>query len=230
MGALGMAFLVVFAPGWTSFGMIGASVLLSHVVVTFYTGALLRRLHETQEELERLATCDALTGLPNRRCFMDRLAGMASLRERPNLAVIYIDLDGFKAVNDSLGHRAGDALLVQVARRPLSATRGSDTVARLGGDEFTVVLDAPRGHDAARIVATRIISSIEQIECIGGVPVKVSASIGLSFVAAGAPVSSATRAEELLRTADEAMYVAKRSGKGRCQLVDLAGLETARAA
>jgi diguanylate cyclase (GGDEF)-like protein len=230
MGALGMAFLLVAAPGWASFGMIGAGVLLSHIVVTLYTGALLRRLHATQDELERLATCDALTGLPNRRFFIERLDDMASRRDCPNIAVIYLDLDGFKAVNDSLGHRAGDELLVQVARRLLSATRGSDTVARLGGDEFTVLLDAPLGPAAAHIVAARIIASIEKIESIGGAPVRVSASIGLSFAAAGAPFASATLAGELLRTADEAMYVAKRSGKGRCHLVDLAGMVLAHAA
>jgi diguanylate cyclase (GGDEF)-like protein len=230
MGALGMAFLLMAAPGWTSFGMIGAGLLLSHIVVTLYTGALLRRLHETQVELERLATCDPLTGLPNRRCFMERLRDMASVPDHPNIAVIYLDLDGFKAVNDSLGHLAGDELLVQVARRLLSATRGSDTVARLGGDEFTVLLDAPLGPDAALVVAARIIASIEKIQFVGGRPVRLSASIGLSFAAAGAPVPNATLAEELLRTADEAMYVAKRSGKGRCQLVDLAGLVLAHAA
>jgi two-component system cell cycle response regulator len=195
-----------------------------------------RLLYKTVAEQGRMqkemALHDALTGLPNRRLLVDRIekAMQHASRGHNMMAVMYLDLDGFKAVNDSLGHRAGDELLVQVARRLLSATRGSDTVARLGGDEFTVLLDAPLGPDAAHIVAARIIASIEKLESIGGVPVRVSASIGLAFAAAGAPVPDATLAEQLLRTADEAMYVAKRSGKGRCQLVDLAGLALAHAA
>ena len=229
MGAIGLAVLITTAPGWMAYGMIGAGVLLSHIVVTIYTGGLLRRLHQTQAELERMATCDVLTGLPNRRFFLERL-DVASAQKRTNIAVIYVDLDGFKAVNDSLGHQAGDELLVQVARRLLSATRGSDTVARLGGDEFTVVLDAPLSSDAARIVAARIIAAIEKIEFVAGQPVLVSASVGLSFAAAGTCVAGETLGEALLRTADEAMYVAKRSGRGRCELVDLTVLELERAA
>lgn len=229
MGTIGLAVLVTRAPGWMSHGMIGVGVLLSHVCVTIYTGALLRKLHGTQAELERMATRDALTGLPNRRFFLERLDSV-STGKRTNIAVIYLDLDGFKAVNDSLGHQAGDELLVQVAGRLLSATRGSDTVARLGGDEFTVLLDAPLSPDAARIVAARIITAIEKIDFVDGQPVRVSASVGLSFAAAGTCVPGEALGDALLRTADEAMYVAKRSGKGRCEAVDLTILQLARAA
>ena len=221
MGAVGIGVLIGDAPGWTTYGMIGAGVLLSHILVTVYTGALLRRLHAQQVELERMATCDVLTGLPNRRFFMERLGQMAKAPDRQNLACIYLDLDGFKSVNDSLGHQAGDELLVQVARRLLSATRGSDTVARLGGDEFTVLLDSPLSAEATHLVATRIIAGVEKIGIADGQSVHISASLGIAYVAAGATVPQATLANELLRLADEAMYAAKRAGKGQFRLVRL---------
>lgn len=230
LGAVGIGFLVINAPGWTSYGMIGAGVLLSHVVVTFYTGVLLRRLHQAQIELERMATCDVLTGLPNRRFFMERLGNMAAAPDREDLACLYLDLDGFKSVNDRCGHKAGDELLNQVGRRVLGCIRSSDLLARLGGDEFTVVLDAPKGPQAAQFVAARIIAAIETIEIVDGHAVKVSASVGISYAAAGTCATNGALSDELLRVADEAMYRAKRSGKGGLQLVELADTRQASAA
>jgi len=224
LGAVGIAVLVSEAPGWTAYGTIGTGVLLSHVIVTVYTGALLRRLHDTQKQLERMATCDVLTGLPNRRFFMERLGHMAAAPDHRDIACLYLDLDGFKAVNDRCGHKIGDELLNQVGRRALGCIRPPDLLARLGGDEFTVVLDGPAGPDAAAAVAARIIAAIESIESVDGNAVRVSASVGISYAVAGAFATHPALADELLRAADEAMYAAKRAGKGRVQLADLADL------
>jgi diguanylate cyclase (GGDEF)-like protein len=218
LGALGIGTLVAAAPGWRAFGMIGAGVLLSHVVVTVYTGALLGRLRRTQDQLERMATSDALTGLPNRRHFMDRLSHMVLAHDRPPMACLYLDLDGFKGVNDRCGHEVGDRLLGRVAEEVVRCIRPADMLARLGGDEFTVVLDGPQSADHAKAVADRIIRAVEAIADVDGHPVDVAVSIGISFIPAGQQVPS----EELLKAADEAMYVAKRSGKGRYRCMDFA--------
>jgi diguanylate cyclase (GGDEF)-like protein len=219
LGAVGIGALVVAAPGWRAYGMIGSGVLLSHVVVTIYTGALLGRLRRTQEQLEKAATSDALTGLPNRRFFMDRLSHMVLAHDRPSMACLYLDLDGFKAVNDRCGHKVGDRLLARVADEVVRCIHPTDMLARLGGDEFTVVLDAPPSADHAKRVADRIIRGVEAIRSVDGHAVDVSVSIGISFIPAG-PLGRRLCSEELLRAADEAMYVAKRSGKGRYRLMD----------
>jgi diguanylate cyclase (GGDEF)-like protein len=222
LGALGISTLILAAPAWRPHAFIGTGVLLSHVVVTIYTGVLLAQLRRTQAQLERMATCDVLTGLPNRRFFMERLAHLvASPAYRP-LACLYLDLDGFKSVNDRCGHRVGDELLTMVGREILACIRPADLLARIGGDEFTVVLDGPADVDEARQVAGRIIAAIEGIAAVYGHPVTVSASVGVSFVPAGGVAGRTVAAEELLRAADDAMYAAKRSGKGRQRLAELA--------
>jgi diguanylate cyclase (GGDEF)-like protein len=215
LGALGIGVLVVAAPGWTSYGTIGVGVLLSHVLVTVYTGVLLRRLHQTQARLAELASCDALTGLPNRRLFLDRLSELTVAPGRPHLACLYLDLDGFKAVNDRCGHNVGDEVLNLVADAVRSCIRSSDTLARLGGDEFTVIVDVA-SLDEARLVAGRIIRAVGAITSVGGHDVDVSVSVGVSFVPADSPEQPVT-AEALLKAADDAMYVAKHSGGGRCR-------------
>ena len=219
LGAAGIGALVVAAPGWGAYGMIGAGVLLSHVVVTIYVGALLGRLRRTQEQLEKAATSDALTGLPNRRFFMDRLSHMVLAHDRASMACLYLDLDGFKGVNDRCGHEVGDRLLARVADEVVRCLHPTDLLARLGGDEFTVVLDGPPSADHAKRVADRIIRGVEAIRSVDGHAVDVSVSIGISFLPAG-PLGRRPCSEALLRAADEAMYVAKRSGKGRCRVVD----------
>ncbi|MGI8508827.1 MAG: putative bifunctional diguanylate cyclase/phosphodiesterase, partial [Gemmatimonadaceae bacterium] len=124
--------------------------------------------------------------------------------------VMFLDLDNFKAVNDSLGHSAGDQLLVTAAERLLNATRGSDTVARFGGDEFAVLLENVREDDEARVVADRINRAIRQPIPIGSDSVTVTVSIGITR-----PHTEEDTADELLRNADVAMYTAKGDGKGR---------------
>jgi diguanylate cyclase (GGDEF)-like protein len=166
-----------------------------------------------QAHLEHLAFHDALTGLPNRALFADRVAH--ALRKRSvdvaPPAVLFVDLDGFKAVNDSAGHAIGDALLVQAARRLQSSVRAGDTVARLGGDEFAALLEEEPGATSAqaRNIAQRILAALTQPYRIGSTEAVVSASIGVAVAFPG------IMPDELLHQADRAMYEAKAAGKGR---------------
>jgi len=167
---------------------------------------MLRSLREQEERLRRAALYDQLTGLPNRALLFDRLsqAGLRTSRHRDHqFALLFIDLDGFKAVNDTLGHAAGDTLLVNVAQRLLGVIRDSDTAARLGGDEFVILLDdiAPTGP---LLILERIQHSFTEPIVINGTSITVGASIGMALSADGF-----TDIEELLKAADEAMYAAK---------------------
>jgi diguanylate cyclase (GGDEF)-like protein/PAS domain S-box-containing protein len=156
---------------------------------------------------------DALTHLPNRALFHDRVvhALARAQREGGGVAVLYLDLDDFKAVNDSLGHAAGDRLLFEVAGRLLNATRGSDTVARLGGDEFAVLLENIRHGDDERVVAERVLTALRRPLILDGTAVVPTGSLG---IARARPDDDA---EMLLRNADTAMYLAKERGKGACE-------------
>jgi diguanylate cyclase (GGDEF)-like protein len=169
------------------------------------------------EEVRHRAMHDPLTGLPNRALALDRLEGALARRRRDGraVAVLLADLDQFKLVNDSMGHQAGDDLLVALAPRLHDAVRPSDTVARLGGDEFLVVceqLDGP--HEAIR-VAERVAQAINQPSVLAAGEHFVSASIGIT-VAERADADPA----DLLRDADAAMYRAKERGRGRYELFD----------
>src|SRR5687767_126083 len=172
--------------------------------------AVRRERHLANQRVAYLAYHDSLTELPNRALFQDRLqqAVMRSHRDDRGLSVLLIDLDGFKEVNDALGHHAGDLVLQEVARRLRGALRTSDTVARLGGDEFAVLLpatDVNRGKLAAR----KILHDFEPPFVADGRPVMVSASIGI----AGAPWHAATL-DELMQKVDSAMYAAKTDKTG----------------
>ncbi len=154
---------------------------------------------------------DSLTGLASRALFLDRLHHglLQAVRTRTNLTLLFIDLDHFKAVNDTLGHSAGDDLLITVAERLRQCLRASDTAARFGGDEFVVLLHATSA-DAATVVAGRIIDAIRAPIRAGGREVFVGASIGIAASDWGT-----VSADELLRNADVAMYRAKRAGRGQ---------------
>ena len=166
-----------------------------------------------EAKLIHLAQYDALTGLPNRALFMDRLAGATLRANRANraLAVLFLDLDGFKKVNDTLGHHSGDELLKKFGERLTLAVRKSDTVARLAGDEFTIILEELTDLEAdTRAVADKIIASMRHPFDLPDGSVSVTTSIGIAIHAgAGANVDA------LLRKADDAMYRAKFSGKNR---------------
>lgn len=171
---------------------------------------LLTRLKQTNEQITQLAHYDSLTGLPNRILFYDRLNQALKRARRYNttLAVFYLDLDGFKLINDTLGHDAGDALLREVARRIVACVRESDTVARMGGDEFTVILCNPLTDSINNRVATQIVESLAQPFMINGKDCSVSVSIGIAVY----PDHGDT-AEQLVKISDATMYLAKRGGK-----------------
>ncbi|HEY1689979.1 MAG TPA: EAL domain-containing protein [Solirubrobacteraceae bacterium] len=176
-----------------------------------------RRSHEEldrhQEELAFLATHDPLTGLPNRTLILDRIEQMLNRARRNKMpvAALFVDLDNFKSINDSLGHAAGDELLCAVAARLDGVVRGSDTLGRLGGDEFVVIAQELSLDAGPELVAERLLEAMKQPFTLTGheeTPLTVTASIG---VAAGGRASAA----ELLRDADIAMYRAKWDGKNR---------------
>jgi diguanylate cyclase (GGDEF)-like protein/PAS domain S-box-containing protein len=171
-----------------------------------------------QGELERLAHFDALTGLPNRVLLADRLhqAMVQAQRRSQTLAVAYIDLDGFKAVNDQQGHQAGDQLLTIVASRMKQAMREGDTLARLGGDEFAAVLIDLTEVASCIPLLNRLLAASAQAVQVNNCTLQVSASIGVTFY----PQMQNIDADQLLRQADQAMYQAKLAGKNRFHFFD----------
>ncbi|EGV19642.1 diguanylate cyclase/phosphodiesterase with PAS/PAC and Chase sensor(s) [Thiocapsa marina 5811] len=177
-------------------------------------------LKEHQRQLEHIAHYDALTSLPNRVLLSFRLLqAMAQTKRRAQrLAVAYLDLDGFKAINDTHGHETGDQLLMIVAGRMKQCLREGDTLARLGGDEFVAVL-VDLGDDAGSVpMLTRLLMAASQPVPVDGLSLQVSASIGVTFY----PQSAEVDADQLLRQADQAMYRAKLSGKNRYSVFDAA--------
>jgi diguanylate cyclase (GGDEF)-like protein len=176
-------------------------------------GNRVARLEESRQHLEHQAFHDPLTGLANRLLFSNRVEHALSRREG-NVAVIYIDLDDFKGVNDTLGHAAGDALLVETARRLLGSLRAEDTPARLGGDEFAVLLTDIR-EEHTRIVADRILKALARPFAVGGEEREVPASLGVAIADSGSLLPA-----ELLRNADAAMYASKHGGKRRFTVYD----------
>lgn len=178
-----------------------------------------RDLLTARNDLSYLALHDGLTGLPNRTLVLDRAEQMlarARRRQTP-AAALYIDIDGFKQVNDSLGHAAGDQLLQVVGARLASVIREADTAGRIGGDEFIVLLDSPGPDASPELVAERILEVLGQpvdLDHAGGQPVSIDASIGIVVSDEGAD------AEGLLHTADLALYEAKNAGKNRYVLFE----------
>lgn len=183
-------------------------------------------LREQQEKMERLASYDPLTELPNRLLFSDRLrqALVHALRQKYTVAIAYLDLDGFKAVNDQWGHEAGDELLVTLARRMQQVLRVTDTLARIGGDEFAVMMVDVGTPGQCENLLNRILAACAEPITIQGTFAKVSASIGLTLF----PQDDGD-AEQLMRHADQAMYQAKQLGKNRFQMFDPASDAAARA-
>ena len=182
---------------------------------------LYKQLEQQNRALESLALHDPLTGLPNRRLLMDRMAlGIAHAhRNRGNMAVVYLDLDGFKEINDALGHDGGDALLKMVAARLAGAVRQEDTVARVGGDEFVIALaELSHGDDVVELVS-KVLQAVSQPCSIQGRSVNVTASVGVSVY----PVHGDS-VETLMKSADLALYEAKGAGKNDYRISGLAEL------
>jgi len=168
-------------------------------------------------EIRHQALHDSLTGLANRSLFHDRVGHALTRLERQQgavVAVLFIDLDDFKHVNDTLGHAHGDRLLALVAERLRTLARSADTVARLGGDEFALLLENIGSSDEALMVARRVISALAVPFELAGQPVMASVSIGVAFRS-----TADTSVDDLIQEADSAMYEAKRAGKGRALLL-----------
>lgn len=177
--------------------------------------AEIREREAVEEKIRHLAHHDALTGLPNRRLLEDRIEQALAMAKRSQnqLAILFIDLDRFKLVNDTLGHHVGDLLLQSVAERICGLLREVDTVSRIGGDEFVVVLPNMDSPSAANEVATRILESLGQAYFVESHALIVTSSIGISLY----PGNGDT-AEELISRADAAMYFAKQKGRNNYQL------------
>lgn len=176
---------------------------------------LYKRLEAYSRALESLALHDALTGLPNRRLLMDRLAlAIAHAhRRKSTMAVMYLDLDGFKGINDSLGHDAGDTLLKIVADRLTLAVRQEDTVARMSGDEFVIGLWEVKDAEGVATLVSKVLQAVSQPYRIQGRDVSMTASIGV-----GVYPTHGEQVEALMKSADMALYEAKRSGKNNYRI------------
>jgi diguanylate cyclase (GGDEF)-like protein/PAS domain S-box-containing protein len=182
-----------------------------HVTQHIRTFNDITAIKQQQRALAQQARHDSLTGLPNRRAFGERLQqAMSRARRQPQtLAVVYVDLDGFKGVNDAYGHAVGDQLLIEVARRLDDCVRLTDCVCRLSGDEFTVILEGAGHPEEVQRIGNRILERLSLPHALGGHALVVTPSIG------GTLFQSGENADTLCRRADAAMYKAKRSGKAR---------------
>jgi diguanylate cyclase (GGDEF)-like protein/PAS domain S-box-containing protein len=219
-------------PLQTQKGAIGALVLQSYTEQGRYTdkdkdllqfvstqvAAAIER-KQMHERLEHMAQYDQLTHLPNRQLFLDRLktALARARRDQRLLSLLFIDLDRFKDVNDTLGHAMGDLLLQRVAQRLLECVRGSDTVARLGGDEFVVLLESGLARDHATTVADKILSAFTQPFDLEGIRLNIQPSIGVAIYP-----EHGGEEHHLLGHADEAMYLSKKSGGNQVRVAQQA--------
>ncbi len=187
----------------------------SEVISILSLGQDITERVQTEEKLLFLAAHDVLTGLPNRRMFTERILEAFNRAKRTDgqFAVLFIDLDGFKEVNDQYGHSIGDAVLIEVAKRIKSCLREIDMLARISGDEFTIVMEGFSTLDAIQGLANRILTRLRGIKTVVGVEISISASIGASTF----PQDGAS-ATELLKHADAAMYEAKGAGKNQFRI------------
>ena len=205
----------IFAEMQTISAVYDADGQTQHYVALFSDITLIK---EHEQQLEHIAHYDALTSLPNRVLLADRLhqAMSQAQRRQQALAVVYLDLDGFKAINDCHGHDVGDQLLMLLARRMRDTLREGDTLARLGGDEFVaVLLDLSNAADSASLLG-RLLAATAQPVPVNGHLLQVSASLGVTFY----PQREDVDADQLMRQADQAMYQAKLAGKNRYHIFD----------
>ncbi len=165
---------------------------------------------KAERKLERMATTDSLTGIDNRRSFFEilHLAYKRADRRGSDIAVLALDLDGFKDVNDHFGHPLGDKVLIETAKRLKGAIRETDTAARLGGDEFFILLEEIGGQENAKKIAQNLINKIAEPYMIEGKEIKIGVSIGIALV------ESCSTPEGIISKADKALYQAKNTGKG----------------
>lgn len=187
--------------------------------VTRYVGvcADITEKWDKEQLLRDMALHDSLTSLPNRSLLMERLGQLIAIssRESRHIALMFLDLDGFKLVNDTLGHEIGDHVLKTVSSRLLALLRNSDTVARLGGDEFVILLDNPESRESVAMVASRVIAEVNGPMSFDGKTVHVGASVGIAIFQ-----NDGISPTALLKKADDAMYAAKASGKNTFRFID----------
>ncbi|NAX45963.1 diguanylate cyclase [Photobacterium halotolerans] len=214
---------------WTQFTLIeshdftdiyrwSAVALMVILVLGFWIARLrgeLKKRNQTEARLRHMANHDALTNLPTLRYAQEKIdsAILRCQRNNTNMALMFVDLDGFKDVNDTFGHDAGDKLLKAVSIRLVNSLRETDTVARIGGDEFILILENIATTDTATMLADKILAMFSRPFMLAGNPLHLSVSIGVSMY----PSHGSTR-EALLKHADQAMYCAKKNGKNQCQL------------
>ncbi|MCR4300413.1 MAG: GGDEF domain-containing protein [Sulfuricaulis sp.] len=213
-----VSFTVVFSNSayWREQWGFSAGLLIGLIALPLYFSSLLKQLRDQNDKLKALyeqmarhATHDSLTNLPNRKHFNDHLAETitSAKRDKQTFAVLYLDLDGFKAINDALGHAVGDQLIEDTARRLNQCVRKGDMVARVGGDEFVVLLRNVALHDVPK-VAEKIIEILSEPFTIAAKTLRITASIGVA-----AYPQDGIDAKALIHSADCAMYETKRSGK-----------------
>jgi diguanylate cyclase len=228
LASTGLIAVGIFSDYWSQHPIWIISLVLLNTAIPAYVASLIRGFHHSRSELARyagemeaMALKDPLTGLPNRTALFDELdkAGAHARRTGTSIAVLYFDLDGFKQVNDSLGHAPGDMLLVETAKRANEALRGEDVLARIGGDEFVVLLQMQDDGGRAHAVAERILQSIAAIREITGSPIEVTASVGIVVVSGAEAVRMG--AEQIVHEADRNMYLAKKQGKNQIVLSSL---------
>lgn len=190
-------------------------LFLLAAIPSWVIARLMTKRKQLQLKLYHSANYDKLTNLPNRGMFINRLeqAVKESKRYQRKFALFFIDLDGFKSVNDTLGHNAGDKLLIQVSERLIKSARESDTIARLGGDEFTIIFPTIISSEHAKTGALKIIKTLSSPFDIDGEEVQIGASIGVSIYP-----DNGKDMETLIKKADDAMYLAKKEGKNDYRL------------
>ncbi|MBA2280049.1 MAG: EAL domain-containing protein [Acidimicrobiia bacterium] len=217
--ALGALDLYRTSPGPLSASSMDAAQTLADVVTAYLLNAQAREeLSDASARSHHVSVHDALTGLPNRLLLLERLdhAVLRARRSGKLAAVLFVDLDGFKLVNDLHGHSVGDELLVMVAQRLTAVLRPGDTLARLSGDEFVILCEDLDGAADADAIATRVGAALATPFFLADTEVEVTASVGIAFSGRGDQLS-----EQLLHDADTAMYQAKRGGGGRHQIIDI---------
>jgi len=206
---------VAYQHFWWSFGGLIATMIAGALWQFIQVRRVMQLELQAEQQIRHMAEHDPLTDLPNRRQLQSKLDLAIAYAKRSGkmVAVMFIDLDGFKAVNDSLGHQTGDDLLKEVARRLRMGTRSSDLVARLGGDEFVVVLSELDRTEDATLLASKLNELIARPISIGGKNIRISTSIGISIFP-----TDGRSGEALLGKADDAVYQAKAGGKNQYQM------------
>jgi diguanylate cyclase (GGDEF)-like protein len=186
--------------------------ILSHIILVLLVGTLFREKNQAIQALRSMAHYDFLTGLPNRHLLRERIhhSVYLSQRNKKKSAICFIDLDGFKAINDTYGHHTGDMLLKEISDRIKALSRHEDDLLRIGGDEFLLILNKIRGKDELETFLHTLLDEISSITHIDGHTISISSSIGISFCPA-----NGTTVKELMEAADNAMYEAKKAGKNR---------------